>query len=478
MKIRAVKFRTRLTWYGALVAALTVLLFGVVLTALVRRTGPETQDQGLVDLATRTVAALATAPAATFTGPILPPVPVDVAAGTEQFIEVVSGDGSVIFSTGQVAGAPPSIPDDLITRTRSAGTALDTIEPVPGVEVRVALQPFSRPDLDVSGVVVAGQSTALIAENLKGLRAVLFIAGIVTVLAAWLVSRLVANRALEPLRQLAGTTAEIASTGDFGRRLSPTESDDEVGALTESFNAMLDRLADSHRRLEESLERQRRFVADASHELRNPLAIIRSNLSFLEMRPGADPDDLTAALADSSRAARRMTDLIDGLLRLARLDVGQAPPRGPVSISRVVREAVERSGHADQIAVDVKWDATIEGNDEDLTRIVTNLIENAATHGRPPIEISVENLPGPDGGGSVAITVADSGAGIPADRLELIFDRFYRGDQARSPGGTGLGLAISRGLATQHRGSLEAANRPGGGAVFTLTLPLMPSNPA
>ena len=462
------RFRTRLTWFGALVAALTVLLFGVLLSALVTRTGPETQDQALVDLAQRTVAALATAPAATFTGPVLPPVPVDVAAGTEQFIEVVSADGTVIFSTGQVAGSPPSIAGDLVTRTRSEGTVLATINPAPGVEVRVALQPFSRPDLGVSGIVLAGQSVAVIAENLRGLRAVLFIAGIITVLAAWLVSRLVANRALEPLRQLATTTAEIASTGDFQRRLPPSEANDEVGALTESFNAMLDRLADSHRQLEESLERQRRFVADASHELRNPLTIIRSNLTFLEMRPQADPDDLKAALSDSSRAARRMTDLIDDLLRLARLDAGQSAPWSPVLVSLIVQEAIERSGHPDQIAVEIRSDATVNGNDEDLIRIVTNLIENAITHGRPPIDISVEH---PEGSGTIMITVADSGPGISADRLDRVFDRFYRGDEARSAGGTGLGLAISRGLAIQHGGTLVAANRPGGGAVFTLTLP-------
>ena len=462
------KFRTRLTWFGALVAGLTVLLFGVLLSALVTRTGPETQDEALVDLATRTVAALATAPAATFTGPVLPPVPVDVAAGTEQFIEVVSSDGTVIFSTGQVAGSPPSIATDLVDRTRSEGTVLATIAPAPGVEVRVALQPFPRSDLGVSGIVVAGQSTAIIAENLHGLRAVLFIAGVITVLAAWLVSRLVANRALEPLRQLATTTAEIASTGDFQRRLPSAESNDEVGALTASFNAMLDRLADSHRQLEESLERQRRFVADASHELRNPLTIIRSNLTFLEMRPQADPEDLKAALSDSSRAARRMTDLIDDLLRLARLDAGQASPRGPVLMSRVVQEAVERSGLADQITVDVQGDGTVNGSDEDLTRIVTNLIENAITHGKPPIEISIAPA---QGSGTIVVTVADSGPGIPSDRLDRVFDRFYRGDEARSAGGTGLGLAISRGLATQHGGTLVTANRTATGAVFTLTLP-------
>ena len=148
----------------------------------------------------------------------------------------------------------------------------------------------------------------------------------------------------------------------------------------------------------------------------------------------------------------------------------QASPRrgGPVLMSRALQEAVERSGLADQITVDIKGDATVSGNDEDLTRIVTNLIENATTHGQPPIEISIADA---DGSGTIVVTVADSGPGIPADRLDRVFDRFYRGDEARSAGGTGLGLAISRGLAIQHGGTLVAANRPGGGAVFTLTLP-------
>ena len=185
---RPVNFRTRLTWFGALVAALTVLLFGVLLSALVTRTGPETQDQALVDLATRTIAALATAPAATFTGPVLPPVPVDVAAGTEQFIEVVSADGTVIFSTGQVAVLRRRLPTISSPELDRRELSLPPSPRRPASKFGVALQPFARSDLGVSGIVVAGQSTAIIAENLQGLRAVLFIAGLITVLAAWLVS--------------------------------------------------------------------------------------------------------------------------------------------------------------------------------------------------------------------------------------------------------------------------------------------------
>ena len=118
-----------------------------------------------------------------------------------------------------------------------------------------------------------------------------------------------------------------------------------------------------------------------------------------------------------------------------------------------MREAVERSGLLDQINVDIKGDAMVTGSDEDLTRIVTNLIENAITHGKPPIEVSIEHA---EGSGTITVMLADLGPGIPADRLDRVFDRFYRGDEARSAGGNGLGLAISAALLS----SMEAPWSP------------------
>ncbi|MGH9895668.1 MAG: histidine kinase dimerization/phospho-acceptor domain-containing protein, partial [bacterium] len=373
-----VKIRTRLTWFGTGVAALTVIIFGVLLTGLVRRTGPVTQDRSLVDLAARTVSALATAPGEAFTGPILPPIPVDIAAGTEQFIALLTVDGSPIFSTGQVAGAPPSVPTELIDQALREGEAVDTVTPIPGTAIRLAIRPFSRPDLEIEGVVLAGQSLDLVNENIEGLQAVLLISGVITVLAAWLVARLVAKRALEPLRQLAVTTDEIASTGDVMRRLPPVSSADEVGALTISFNRMLDRLADS-------LRRQRQFAGDASHELRNPLSIIRSNISFLERHSEADVLDRDGALADAGKAAVRMGNLLDDLLRLARLDSGQEHPRTAVSIAQVLEEAIPRTGA--EVVLQIDTDPGVKANPEDLTRLLTNLIENAVIHGQPPIEV-------------------------------------------------------------------------------------------
>jgi two-component system sensor histidine kinase MprB len=383
----------------------------------------------------------------------------------------VAADGEVLYSTGQVAGAPPTIDPDIIDEALASGGLTTTIAPVPGVDLRVFIQPFRRPDLDLTGVLVAGQSAGLTAANLRGLSAVLVVAGIVTILAAWLVSRLVAARALQPLGRLAETADRISKTGDLDARLPPSQSQDEVHALTTSFNGMLDRLRDSQRQLADSLERQQQFVADASHELRSPLAVVRSNLSFLlrESPPTIDRDiaeDRMAAISDAVKAATAMTALIDDLLALARLDAGQRNPIEVVSIAEVVKRAVERSGGGLDLEVGALPPVEVRGDPEGLTRLLVNLIANARSHGRPPIEIEATQVDG-----SVTVEVRDRGPGIPPGSEEQIFDRFHQLDPARSGEGTGLGLAIARGLAEQHGGTVTAGNRRGGGAVFSLRLP-------
>jgi signal transduction histidine kinase len=276
----------------------------------------------------------------------------------------------------------------------------------------------------------------------------------------------VAKRALAPLNRLAKTAGTIATTGELGQRLPAAEKGDEVGNLTVSFNGMLDRIEQQQIQLSASLENQRRFVADASHELRNPLATIRGNLSFLASHPDAARSDQTSAVNDSNRAATRMSDLIDDLLRLARLDSDLAPTMEIVSIREVIDEAVNRAVEPPS-TIKVE-DARVKANFDDLARLVTNLLDNSARHGAPPTELEAAVR-----GAEIEMTVSDRGPGIAADQLEAVFGRFRRLDPARSAdGGSGLGLAIARAIAERAGGSLEAANRAGGGATLTLKLPL------
>ena len=316
-------------------------------------------------------------------------------------------------------------------------------------------------------VVAAGQSTRVVEEQITGFQGFLFVFAIITLLGAAVVAWVVSGRALRPLKTLAATTDEIGRTGDLSRRLPPQKRNDEVGALTLSFNAMLERLEGTRHQLEASLVSQRRFAADASHELRSPLTTIRTNAGFLG-RDDVAPSDRREAIGDIAAEADRMTRLIDDLLLLARGDSDAPSAFGPVALGPLVVDLRRSSRHLDgRLEVLVEGSPVVDGDEDSLTRLIRILVENADRHGDGSIELSVVRAT------DVAeIVVADDGPGIPDGDLERIFDRFYRADPARSGPGFGLGLSIAKTIAEAHGGSIIVENRQGGGAAFTVTLPL------
>jgi two-component system sensor histidine kinase MprB len=215
--------------------------------------------------------------------------------------------------------------------------------------------------------------------------------------------------------------------------------------------------------LENSLETQRRFVADASHELRTPLTSLQTNIEVLKQQERLAPGQRSKLFADLEREAHEMRDLISGLLELARGDVEQE--RVPVQLDEIVESAVER---ARSRFPDVRFDADvkptqIDGVPERLDRAVWNLLENAGKWTPPgsTVEVSL------DGG---EVRVRDHGPGIAPEDREHVFDRFYRSAAARSLPGSGLGLAIVRDVAEAHGGAVTAEDAPGGGALLRLRL--------
>lgn len=461
------KIRRRLALYGAGVVALAMLVFGLLLNWLGQATTPGEQDKTLAALATQTVDALAAAPVDALVAST-PPVLVDLAESTETFVMVQLEDGTVLYTTGQLNGAPPSIRAAVVVEAIETGESVLTIRPVEDVELRIHARAWSRPAAGIeNAIVVAGQSTAFNEEQLAGLRALIWGSAIITTIAAMVVSWLVSGRALRPLRRLAETTDEIRETGDLSRRLPPVTTDDEVGTLTRSFNAMLERVEAGQARLSESLEAQRRFVADASHELRTPLTTIRSNAGFLLDRSDAGARDRAEATADIAAETERMSALVDDLLTLAHADAGRPMEREPVDFSTVLRDVAERSNRAgDAVVLDVDGGLVVRGDEEALRRMLRILLDNGHKHGSGPIAVEAwqEN-------GVVHTLVADEGPGIPQEDLPHVFDRFYRSDKARSTTGFGLGLAIAHGITEAHGGTIEAANAPDGGAEFLVTLP-------
>ncbi|MET9716199.1 ATP-binding protein [Streptomyces rochei] len=268
---------------------------------------------------------------------------------------------------------------------------------------------------------------------------------------AW-VTWLVTGRALRPVEGIRREMAAITASEDLARRVPVPGTHDEVARLASTTNETL-------AALETSVERQRRFVADASHELRSPIASLRTQLEVAAAHP--ELLDLDGAVEDTVRLQRLAADL----LLLARLDAGERPADARVDLAALARE--EAGGRAG-VRVRAEDGVTVAGSRGQLGRALANLLDNAQRHARSAVEVAVRR-----DGGAVVVAVADDGEGVPAADRERIFERFVRLDAARSrdDGGAGLGLAIARDVAVRHGGTLTVHDAPAGGALFELRLP-------
>lgn len=285
---------------------------------------------------------------------------------------------------------------------------------------------------------------------LTGLPVLLLVVAGVT----WLVTR----RALRPVEGIRRELAAITASEDLARRVPEPGSRDEIARLARTTNETLSVL-------EASVDRQRRFVADASHELRSPIASLRTQLEVGAAHP--ELLDVPGAVADTVR----LQELAAGLLLLARLDAGERPGRAAVDLGALVREEVsQRAGDRVPVAVSVRDEDALEvrGSRGQLARVLGNLLDNAERHAERSVAVVVRAE-----GDSVLVDVTDDGAGVPEEERERIFERFVRLDDARSrdDGGAGLGLAIARDVAVRHGGTLTVAGAPSGGAQFRLRLP-------
>jgi len=318
---------------------------------------------------------------------------------------------------------------------------------------------------------------ALVDETID--RLWLFLGGGVAIgtMLAGLAGMAVANRAMRPIAALTSAARDIAATRDPSRRIPELESDDEVAELARTLDQMLGELDAARTETDETIERQREFVADASHELRTPLTSILANLELLDDALAGEADeDERVAIGSALRSSKRMNRLVGDLLLLAQADAGRAGTRLRTDLSTIAAEALEElapvtAGHHLNAAID--GPAPVRGNPDELHRMVLNLLENAIRHTPPEtsVRLAVDCV-----GARVELVVADDGPGLPAGAEEQIFGRFVRGAlpadrAARNGGGTGLGLSIVRAVAQGHGGDVVAASSPGG-STFTVSLPL------
>ncbi len=382
-------------------------------------------------------------------------------------VQVVDADGRVVTASAALRGLPPLVDERPGVREASGGVrVLPVLREREGQErwvvVVVGAAAGERPY-----AVVAAESTAGADHTVRTAAALLLAGGLLVLVAVGVATWVFVGRSLRPVEAIRRTVDGIGST-DLDGRVPVPDGDDEVSRLARTMNAMLARLQTSQRA-------QRRFVADASHELRSPVATLRAAAEVQRRHPGAGAPEEFAELV--RREAGRLERLVADLLLLARADEGAlAAVRAEVDLDELLESEGARLRGATRLAVRVRTaPARVLGDPGQLTRVVRNLTDNAARHAAGRVELQVRAE-----GGQAVLSVADDGPGVPAAERERVFDRFVRlqDSRDRASGGTGLGLAIVAGAVAAHGGSVRCTDRgEGPGALFEVRLPLAAAAP-
>ncbi|MEV0386178.1 ATP-binding protein [Nonomuraea sp. NPDC050643] len=376
-----------------------------------------------------------------------------------QLLRVVSTDGKVLASSH-------SFPEDeRVTMFRPAkyGTIYTTVLNLSRrpdeseTNYLVMAMMVHTPDGPV--IVYGASSLADVERALKWIYILAFLGPPLTLLIVGAITWAAVGSALRPVERIRAELAEITGQ-DLSRRVPVPDTGDEITGLAITTNHTLDRL-------ERSAETQRRFVADASHELRSPISALRAQLEVANAYP--DETDWPATGRRSLAATDRLTGIIDELLMLAKLDAGALTERRVVDLCRLAEDQLRRREGARVPIRVVRCEAApVFGSSMQLDRLLTNLLDNATRHAATVIELEVVVE-----GDRVVVTVTDDGGGILPEDRERVFERFTRLEDARAKdkGGSGLGLALSREIAVAHGGTLTIADHEPG-ARFVLVLPL------
>jgi two-component system, OmpR family, sensor kinase len=379
-------------------------------------------------------------------------------ASDESLAQVIGPGGAVVYSSPGL-GSHPLVRGDELARAGRGPVFVDR-DSVAGSDERVRL--LARPT--DSGVIVVGATREDRDEALSSLGTVLLTGGPIALLLAALAGYWLASAALRPVSAMRGEAAEISRLGS-GRRLTVPPARDELASLAATLNEMLERL-------EKSAERERGFVASASHELRTPLALLKAELE-LALREGRSVDELREAVASAAGESDRLVQLAEDLLVLARADEGRLPVRPErldtaELLGSTARRFESRATEAGrELRVLPSGDLALHADRLRAEQALGNMVDNALRHGDGPVELEAE-----PSNGAVRLHVRDRGPGFDLALDGHAFERFTRGDRARSRGGTGLGLAIVDAIARSHGGRAAAGGRvDGGGADVWIELP-------
>jgi signal transduction histidine kinase len=464
---RRLSIRTRLAliYTGLLAAALVI--FGSGMYLVLRDRLESSFDAAL--LANAEHAAGALAQDVDFAGRLQPSERlIEQFASTGGRVVVLDADHTqLVDSSPEGSVVLPISPADLEAADRHAQAIREVA--AGGDVLRLTVEPIELADGTRVGYVAWADSTRPLRDVLATVSSALFVGGLVVIGLALVGGLVLARRALEPVADVTETARAISLSGDFAARVEGGQRGDEVGELAIAFNEMLEALERNHQALQ-------RFLGNASHQLRTPLTTIRANLD-LAQRPGLPADERQAILADARDEAERMGRLINDLLSLARAESGARLELAAVELDVVLVESVrrERQGASHvRMSVDSVEPAVVEGDRDRLRELFGILLDNAARYtpagGRVAAALEVRD-------GRAIVRVIDTGIGLDETDRERLFERLYRGSRAREmrPSGTGLGLAIARWIVDSHAGTIELADREGGGTVATVELPVRPT---
>lgn len=396
------------------------------------------------------------------------------------FFQLRSRNGRVLetVALGPQPQVPQPLPPDLVPAAAPAGGEaaprlfrVATAAPAGGGAApnwRLLTQRLTGRD----EILIVGLQTKTSDELLSRTANVMILTSAAVLIGVALLSLRSIRRALRPLDAIA-TTAGAIGAGDLSRRVDGVGPRDEVGRLGHALNAMLGQIETAFRARQQSEDRLRRFVADASHELRTPIATIRGYAELFRRGASARPDDLADAMRRIESEAARMGGLVDELLLLARLDQGRPLEREPVELTGLVAEAIADARAVEPsrpVHLDHDGEILVVGDPARLRQVLDNLMSNVGQHTRPSAAATVRI--GTDGDDAV-VEVTDSGPGLSAEQCERVFERFFRVDDSRrrQSSGSGLGLSIVAAVVEAHGGTVAACPAAGGGTTFRICIP-------
>lgn len=396
-------------------------------------------------------------------------------AGYEKLVMVMSEDGRIVAQTANLTQGPPVVGDPALeARALDGEVAFGDIRRG-DEEYRAAYSPY--PTRDPTGrrvFALVMVSKRPVQQSLYLLLAALFVALLLGGAAAAWGARRLAPRLTRPLERIADAARAVGEE-NLDARIPLVSTDAELRDVTAILNQMLARLEAAFQTQRQLIAAQRRFVADASHELRSPLSNLRGTVEVALRRDRSSDEyqeTLTVALAEIERLSR----LVNDLLTLSRFDTGQgALTAAPCDVAQLVHESVAvHRPRAEEKQVQLLLDAAapvqVTGDADRLREVIDNLLDNALRYAPPRSAVNV--AVGEDRGG-VRVSVQDAGPGLSPEDQARVFERFYRADgsRARASGGLGLGLAIANAIAQAHHGRLSVQSAPGRGATFALHLP-------